>query len=415
MRVGADARRGARSPRATLEALDRLLRAVGRARAGRARCGASTYRSPPGSPRIGEFTEVAHRVGGVDSARGSSRPQRGKQFDPHLADDVRRPRRDPPLRSGRGRHLGRRDRGRTRTRSGAVEETSSMPRCCADRGLHRPEVAVPRSAMREPWPIWPPTPAAQLGMRRGEVRTLRRAGLVHCFGKLGVSNAILDKPSPLSAGERERIRMFPYLTERMLRQSAALAPLGAIAVQHRSVWTAPAIRAGCPALRSRAPRGCWGGRRLPLDARASCPPARARPSRQPPSSVRRSSAGRLDADAVDAVLGAAGHRLAAATAGPAGLTAREIEVLRLARAWTVEQADRRALVISPKTAPTTSSTSTPRSARPRARPPRSSPPNTGSSPTRNPCRCDWRRSGPTASPPCCAGSRRSPRPPARPG
>ena len=72
-----------------------------------------------------------------------------------------------------------------------------------------------------------------LGLTSAEVRTVRRAGLVHCYGKLGVSNSILDKRSPLGAGERERIRMVPYLTERMLRQSPALAPLAQIAVQHR--------------------------------------------------------------------------------------------------------------------------------------------------------------------------------------
>jgi DNA-binding CsgD family transcriptional regulator len=39
--------------------------------------------------------------------------------------------------------------------------------------------------------------------------------------------------------------------------------------------------------------------------------------------------GRLDADCVEAVLAAAGHRVSRRTAGPAGLTAREIDVLRL--------------------------------------------------------------------------------------
>ena len=56
---------------------------------------------------------------------------------------------------------------------------------------------------------------------------------MHGFGRLGVSNSIWDRPGPLSAGEWERVRMYPYLTERMLHQSAALAPLGEIAVQHR--------------------------------------------------------------------------------------------------------------------------------------------------------------------------------------
>ena len=63
--------------------------------------------------------------------------------------------------------------------------------------------------------------------------TLRRAGLVHGLGRLGVSNAIWDKPAALGAGEWERVRLHPYLTERMLQQSRSLAPLGAIAVQLR--------------------------------------------------------------------------------------------------------------------------------------------------------------------------------------
>ena len=56
--------------------------------------------------------------------------------------------------------------------------------------------------------------------------TLHRAGLVHEFGRLGVSNAIWDKPGPLGAGEWERVRLHPYYAERMLQQSDALAPLG---------------------------------------------------------------------------------------------------------------------------------------------------------------------------------------------
>ena len=42
-----------------------------------------------------------------------------------------------------------------------------------------------------------------------EVRDLRRAGLVHDFGRLGVSNAIWDKRGPLGAGEWERVRLHP--------------------------------------------------------------------------------------------------------------------------------------------------------------------------------------------------------------
>ena len=70
------------------------------------------------------------------------------------------------------------------------------------------------------------------GLPEADVRTLRRAGLVHDFGRLGVSNTIWDKRGPLGAGERERVWMHPYFTQRMLRASKLLSPFGAIAAQH---------------------------------------------------------------------------------------------------------------------------------------------------------------------------------------
>jgi DNA-binding CsgD family transcriptional regulator len=61
------------------------------------------------------------------------------------------------------------------------------------------------------------------------------------------------------------------------------------------------------------------------------------------------SAGRFDADAVDAVLRAAGHRVARRNDGPAGLTQREVEVLRLVARGLTNKQIATELTISSKT------------------------------------------------------------------
>ena len=57
------------------------------------------------------------------------------------------------------------------------------------------------------------------GLPATDVVALRRAGLLHDIGRVGVSAGVWDKEAALSEGERERIRLHPYYTERVLARS----------------------------------------------------------------------------------------------------------------------------------------------------------------------------------------------------
>ena len=134
-------------------------------------------------------------------------------------------------------------------------------------------------------------------MPERDVVTTRRAGLLHDLGRTGISNAIWDKPEPLTESERERVRLHAYYTERMLRRPAALAGLAAIAAAHHERLDGSgyhrAIRGSDIPLLGAVPRRrptsttrCWRTART----------ARRTTGRRPPSVLRAEvRAGRLDA------------------------------------------------------------------------------------------------------------------------
>ncbi|GAA1117381.1 HD domain-containing protein [Kribbella jejuensis] len=75
--------------------------------------------------------------------------------------------------------------------------------------------------------------AGQLsGLPPAEQRELFRAGLLHDLGRLGIANSIWDRRGPLGDLERERTRLHPYLTDRMLRRVGALSRSRDIAANH---------------------------------------------------------------------------------------------------------------------------------------------------------------------------------------
>jgi HD-GYP domain-containing protein (c-di-GMP phosphodiesterase class II) len=297
---------------------------------------------------LSEYVEVAHRVGGAEAARELARERAGKQFDPRVAG---------LLVACPEEILGGLED--VATWDAVIASEPALAPALAGDELDAALLAVANFVdLKSPYTLG--HSAAVAGLVRGaahelrmaddEARTVYRAAVVHDLGRLGISNSIWDKRGPLGPGEWERVRMHPYLTERMLGQSDALAPLARIAVQHRERLDG-----------SGYPRRLRGGAiehgALLLAAadayQAMCEPRPHRPACNPAEAARELraeiAAGRMDGACVDAVLAAAGHRVPRRREGPAGLTQREIEVLRLlARGLSNKEISTR-LVITPKT------------------------------------------------------------------
>ena len=146
------------------------------------------------------------------------------------------------------------------------------------------------------------------------------------------------------------MRLHPYLAERVLAAAPGLSGLGALAGQQAERLDGSGYPRGLtgtalgPAARILAATTVYSALRAPRPHR----PQRAADEAEAElrGEVR---AGRLDGEAVDAVLRASGHRVRRRREWPSGLTPREIDVLRLlVRGMTNGQIGER-LVVAPKT------------------------------------------------------------------
>jgi HD-GYP domain-containing protein (c-di-GMP phosphodiesterase class II) len=96
------------------------------------------------------------------------------------------------------------------------------------------------TGLKSPWLREHPTGVAELAeaaawrlqLPQDSIATLRRAALAHDLGRVGVSNAIWEKPGSLAFGEWERVRLHAHFTERAFAQSPALAHIGRLAGSH---------------------------------------------------------------------------------------------------------------------------------------------------------------------------------------
>jgi HD-GYP domain-containing protein (c-di-GMP phosphodiesterase class II) len=174
--------------------------------------------------------------------------------------------------------------------------------------------------------------AEQLRLDAATTSNLHLAALLHDLGRVGISNAIWEKPGPLTTAEWEQVRLHAYHSERILATSSTLKPLAPIAGMHHERLDGTGYHRGCAARDIPAPV------RLLAAADAFQAMTQRRPHRSAMTPDRAAEelskdarAGRLDADVVSAVLVAAGQRRAGRRSDlrPAGLSEREIEVLRL--------------------------------------------------------------------------------------
>lgn len=308
----------------------------------------SAIRLPVRLLQLADVVEVFHRQGGVDAAVAVARQRSGTQFDPAVVECFCADAHEllAPLADSAGWDA-------------VIEAQPGLSQTLSSAELDGALEAIADFAdLKSPYTMGHSRAVADLAAEAGrrcgladdDVRTLRRAGLVHDLGRLGVSNTIWDKRGALTAVERERVRLHPYLTERILSSSSVLAPLGELAAQDHERLDG-----------SGYPRG--------LKANAVSPPARIlaaadvyqamlepRPHRDAHSAHEaavqlraEAHAGRLDGDAVDAVLRAVGHEIRRHTDRPAGLTAREVEILRLLARGLLNKEIARRVGITPKT------------------------------------------------------------------
>ena len=140
--------------------------------------------------------------------------------------------------------------------------------------------------------------ARRLGMDGEEIDEIARAAELHDVGKVGIPDAILDKPAGLDATEWELMHQHTILGERILNAAPALRPVARIVRSTHERWDGPGypdgLRGAEIPLAARIVAVCDAYDAMTTDraysaASATRPPARSCATWPAASSTRRSS------------------------------------------------------------------------------------------------------------------------------
>jgi HD-GYP domain-containing protein (c-di-GMP phosphodiesterase class II)/DNA-binding CsgD family transcriptional regulator len=179
-----------------------------------------------------------------------------------------------------------------------------------------------------------------------QAQVVYRAGLVHDLGRVVVPAGIWERPGPLRAEDWELVRLHPYHSGRILARSPVLAPLGLIACRHHERMDGSGYSAGIGGSELDT-AACLLAAADVLHALGEARPHRAALDAAAASRVL--SGLPLDRDAIRAVLDAVGAPPPALPRLPAGLTERELEILRRLAAGRTKRQIAAELVISQST------------------------------------------------------------------
>lgn len=275
---------------------------------------------------LADSIEAFHHAGGTEAALHVARERRGTQFDPGLVDCFC------------ARHAEiLDDLGGISAWEEVIALDPQLGSALSDHELDRALGAFADfSDLKSPLRLGHSRGVAELTARAGnmlglpaaDVVMLRRAALVHDLGMIGIPSGVWDEPGDWSISQRERARTHPYLTERMLARTPLLAQVGHCASLHHERLDGSGYPHGLRGEAISLPARVLGAADVYNALRQPRPH---RPALQAGDAERTMRdevrAGRLDGDAVRAVLEAAGHRVRRRAGLPSGLTAREAEVL----------------------------------------------------------------------------------------